>query len=157
MQNNSPELHLLLEHIAKQLAAVESKLESAASLNGGFDKLCEKVDDLQRDFVAVKTTLLGDGANQVGVVTRLRELEAANTERQSFISRVVEPALGQHQRLIFQMESVQDIVKDEEVQKQEIILLKERVAILNKVMWLFGTGLAGVLCKSLYDMTVGAS
>ena len=154
--SNSPELHLLLEHIATQLAAVESKLGSAQALNGGFDKLCEKVDDLQKDFVAVKTTLLGDGANQVGVVTRLRELEASNTERQRFMSSVVEPALGQHQRLIFQMESVQDIVKDEEKQKQEMILLKERVAILNKVMWLFGTGLGGVLCKSLYDMMSGS-
>tara|TARA_R100001082_G_scaffold57144_1_gene31578 strand:+ start:653 stop:1114 length:462 start_codon:yes stop_codon:yes gene_type:complete len=152
--NSSPELHLLLEQIGKQLNAVEKKLESASALNGGFDTLNEKVDRMQKDFEAVKITLLGDG-NQVGVVTRLRELENANVERQKFLATVVEPGLKEHQRLVFEMEGVRDLIKNEETQKQEIVLLKERVGILNKVMWLFGTGLGGVVLKSLFDMMAG--
>jgi len=149
--NSSPELHLLLEQIGRQLNAIEKRFESASSLNGGFDKLVEKVDQLQEDFVEVRKTLLGDGS-QVGVVTRLRELETANMERQKFLATVVEPGLKEHQRLVFEMEGVRELIRNEETQKQEIVLLKERVGILNKVMWLFGTGLIGVVCKSLFDM-----
>jgi hypothetical protein len=158
MSNGQEDVHLLLllEQIGKQLAAVETRLENAASLNGGFDILCDKVDNLQKDFEVMKTAFMGDGATQVGAFQRIRELEAQGEERKRFLATVVEPSLAQHQRLVFQMEAVQAIVKGEEAQKQEIVLLKERVAILNKIMWLFGTGLGGVLCKSLYDMVVGS-
>ena len=152
--NNSPELHILLEQIRQGLEGVEKKIsvwDESKALNGGFDRLAEQVDRMQKDFEQVKSVLVGDGS-QVGVVTRLRELETANMERQKFLATVVEPKMEEHRRLVFEMEGVRELIRNEETQKQEIVLLKERVGILNKVMWLFGTGLIGVVSKSLFDM-----
>jgi len=151
--NDNPALELLLTNIQNQLSAVEAKLNNAASLNGGFDKLVVSVDKLQADVDEVKGLLIGDGT-KVGVVSRVRELELAQVERQKFLTNVVEPGLKEHQRLVFQMEQFDGLLERDDEQAKELTLLKERVAILNKVMWLLGTGTAGLLLKAVMAMVV---
>ena len=151
--SEKPALELLLVNIQSQLEKVEDKLNKAASLNGGFEKLVEKVDQMQIDFAAVRGLLLGDG-EKLGVVTRLREVEMANIERNRYIEQTVEPAFKQHQRMVFQMERFEVLLERDERQTKELTLLKERVGLLNKVMWLFGTGIAGLLLNAAFSVLV---
>ena len=71
---SDPNLHLLLQNIQHQLSSVEEKLNKAKALNGGFDKLVEKVDALQLDFGVIKNLLLGDGEKE-GVVNKVKDIE----------------------------------------------------------------------------------
>ena len=84
---------------------------------------------------AVKTILVGDGIAQ-GVVARLVSLEEDSAERKEFLKTVVDPARQQLAELVLKMGRVEELVSRDEKQQEEIILLRERVNNLNKIMWL---------------------
>ena len=59
--------------------------------------------------------------------------------------------------MLFRMEAMKELLQSDEQQKKEITLLKERVAILNKIMWLFGSGLTAMIVKAMFEMMTVAS
>jgi hypothetical protein len=145
-----------LENLSSQLDRLFSRIEHAPSLNGGFDRLVSTVEAMHNDIGDIKKIVLGDG-ERMGVAHRVMQLEAANTERNRYLQDVVEPAFKEHQQMLFRMEAMKELLQSDEQQKKEITLLKERVGILNKIMWLFGSGLTAMIVKAMFEMMTVAS
>lgn len=145
-----------LELLSTQLERLFSRIEHAPSLNGGFDRLVTTVEAMSSDISEIKKIVLGDG-ERMGVAHRVMQLETANTERNNYLRDVVEPAFREHQQMMFRMEAMKELLQSDEQQKKEITLLKERVSILNKIMWLFGSGLTAMIIKAMFEMMTVAS
>ncbi len=142
-----------LKTLSEQLEVLSKKINESASLNGGFDRLVSMVEIMHGDIGDIKKIVLGDG-EKLGVAHRVMQLESANMERNRYLENVVEPAFKEHQKIVFQMESLPGLIESDEDQKRELTLLKERVAILNKIMWLLGSGLAALLMQAVFKLIV---
>jgi len=151
MPQENDEIKRNLEQLSDQLDRIAKRIEHAPSLNGGFEKLVSMVETMHSDIGDIKKIVLGDG-ERLGVAHRVMQLESANMERNRYLENVVEPAFKEHQKIVFQMESLPALIDSDEDQKRELTLLKERVSILNKIMWLFGSGLAALLMQAVFKL-----
>ena len=95
--------------------------------------------------------LMGDGQN-MGIVTRVAGLEKNFDDRERFMEKTVEPAMEKQQRILFDLETFKDVVEEDKKQRDEIILLKERVANVNKILWIVGSGTIGLMAKAVFSM-----
>lgn len=149
MPESNEQLLTLLADLTEKI----DKLESSPALNGQFQILVNDVADIRNIVNELNNTLRGD-ANQEGLVSRVRQLENDNVDRKRFIEKVVEPGLKQHERLVFQMEKFEDLQASEHEQVGELVLLKERVSNLNKVMWLLGSTTIALFIKAVFNILV---
>ena len=95
--------------------------------------------------------LMGDGQN-MGLVTRVASLEKNYEDRDRFMQKVVEPAMEKQQRILFDLEAFKEIAEQDKHQRDQIILLKERMSIVNKVLWVVGTGAFAAVANAIFSM-----
>ena len=95
--------------------------------------------------------LMGDGQN-MGIVTRVAGLEKNFDDRERFMEKTVEPAMEKQQRILFDLENFKEVVEEDKKQRDEIILLKERVSNVNKILWIVGSGTIGLMAKAVFSM-----
>ena len=152
---SDPNLHLLLQNIQNQLSSVEEKLNSAKSLNGGFDKLVEKVDALQDDFTAIKNLLLGDGEKE-GVVNKVKDLEDWQSRKENYLKEQVYPAMKMLDAVGFKLEQISPMLISHEEIKSDVQKLKYAQGIYSKVVCFLALSVGGVLIKSLMDLIVAS-
>ena len=95
--------------------------------------------------------LMGDGQN-MGLVTRVAGLEKNFGDREKFLEKTVEPAMDRQQRILFDLENFKEVVEEDKKQRDEIILLKERVYNVNKILWIVGTGTFALMAEAALSM-----
>jgi hypothetical protein len=95
--------------------------------------------------------LMGDGQN-MGIVTRVATLEKTAEDRTKYMEKTVEPAMEKQQRILFDLENFKEVVDEDKKQRDEMILLKERVSNVNRILWLVGTGTMGLMAKAIFSM-----
>jgi hypothetical protein len=147
MPDSNDQLLTLLASLSEKI----DKLERSPALNGQFQILVNDVADIRTIVNELNNTLRGD-ANQEGLMSRVRQLENDNVDRKKFIEKVVEPGLREHERVVFKMEKFDELQEAGQEQSHELVLLKERVTNLNRIMWLMGTSIVGLFVKAVFNI-----
>ena len=62
------------------------------------------------------------------------------------------PAMEKQQRILFDLENFREVAEEDKKQRDEIILLKERVSNVNKILWIVGSGVIGLMVKAIFSM-----
>ena len=116
-----------------------------------IERLVEDVSSIKSSMGELQFMLMGDGQN-MGIVTRVAGLEKNFEDREKFLEKTVEPAVEKQQRILFDLETFKDVVEEERRQRDELILLKERVSNVNRILWIVGTGVIGLMAKAIFSM-----
>ena len=145
------ELVQLLASLNEKIDTVEKQLKYSTDLSLKIERLVEDVQSIKSSMGELQFMLMGDGQN-MGIVTRVASLEKNSEDRTRFIEKVVEPAMEKQQRILFDVESFKEVAEEDKKQRDEIILLKERVSNLNRILWLVGTGVIGLMVKAIFSI-----
>ena len=145
------ELVQLLASLNEKIDTVEKQLKYSTDLSVKIERLVEDVSSIKASMGELQFMLMGDGQN-MGLVTRVAGLEKNFDDREKFMEKTVEPAMEKQQRILFDLESFKDVVEEDKRQRDEIILLKERVSNVNKIWWIVGTGVIGLMAKAIFSM-----
>ena len=145
------ELVQLLASLNEKIDTVEKQLKYSTDLSIKIERLVEDVSSIKTSMGELQFMLMGDGQN-MGLVTRVAGLEKNFDDREKFMEKTVEPAMEKQQRILFDLESFKDVVEEDKKQRDEIILLKERVSNVNKILWIVGTGVIGLMAKAVFSL-----
>lgn len=145
------ELVQLLASLNEKIDTVEKQLKHSTDLSVKIERLVEDVSSIKSSMGELQFMLMGDGQN-MGIVTRVAGLEKNFDDRERFMEKTVEPAMEKQQRILFDLETFKDVVEEDKRQRDEIILLKERVANVNKILWIVGSGTIGLMAKAVFSM-----
>lgn len=145
------ELVQLLASLNEKIDTVEKQLRHSTDLSVKIERLVEDVSSIKASMGELQFMLMGDGQN-MGLVTRVAGLEKNFDDRERFMEKTVEPAMEKQQRILFDLETFKDVVEEDKKQRDEIILLKERVANVNKILWIVGSGTIGLMAKAVFSM-----
>ena len=145
------ELVQLLASLNEKIDTVEKQLKYSTDLSVKIERLVEDVSSIKTSMGELQFMLMGDGQN-MGLVTRVAGLEKNFDDREKFMEKTVEPAMEKQQRILFDLESFKDVVEEDKKQRDEIILLKERVSNVNKILWIVGTGVIGLMAKAVFSL-----
>jgi hypothetical protein len=145
------ELVQLLASLHEKIDTVEKQLRQSTDLSLKLERLVEDVQSIKTSMSELQYMLMGDGQN-MGIVTRVATLEKTAEDRTKYMEKTVEPAMEKQQRILFDLESFKEVVDEEKKQRDEMILLKERVSNVNKILWLVGTGTMGLMAKAIFSM-----
>lgn len=145
------ELVQLLASLNEKIDVVEKQLKSSTELSIKIERLVEDVSSIKSSMGELHFMLMGDGQN-MGLVTRVAGLEKNFDDREKFLEKTVEPAMEKQQRILFDLESFKEVVEEDKKQRDEIILLKERVSNVNKILWIVGSGVIGLMVKAIFSM-----
>ena len=145
------ELVQLLASLHEKIDTVEKQLKQSTDLDLKIERLVEDVQSIKTSMSEIQYMLMGDGQN-MGIVTRLATLEKTAEDRTKFIEKTVEPAMEKQQRILFDLESFKQVVEDDKKQRDELILLRERVSNVNRILWLVGTGTFALMAEAAFSM-----
>lgn len=145
------ELVQLLASLNEKIDTVEKQLKYSTDLSVKIERLVEDVSSIKSSMGELQFMLMGDGQN-MGIVTRVAGLEKNFEDREKFLEKTVEPAVEKQQRILFDLETFKDVVEEERRQRDELILLKERVSNVNRILWIVGTGVIGLMAKAIFSM-----
>ena len=145
------ELVALLASLSEKIDTVEKQLRLSTDLSLKIERLVEDVQSIKTSMGELQYMLMGDGQN-MGIVTRVASLEKTAEDRSKYLEKIVEPAMERQQRISFEVESFQEVIVQDKKQRDEIILLKERVSNVNRILWLVGTGTIGLMAKAVFSM-----
>lgn len=145
------ELVQLLASLNEKIDTVEKQLKYSTDLTIKIERLVEDVQSIKSSMSELQFMLMGDGQN-MGLVTRVASLEKQSEDRSKFLEKTVEPAMEKQQRILFDLESFKEVVDEDKKQRDEIILLTERMSNVNKILWIVGTGVIGLMVKAVFSM-----
>jgi|TARA_B100000035_G_scaffold134987_2_gene115008 hypothetical protein len=145
------ELVQLLASLNEKIDTVEKQLKHSTDLSIKIERLVEDVSSIKSSMGELQFMLMGDGQN-MGIVTRVAGLEKNFDDRERFMEKTVEPAMEKQQRILFDLENFKEVVEEDKKQRDEIILLKERVSNVNKILWIVGSGTIGLMAKAVFSM-----
>ena len=145
------ELVQLLASLNEKIDVVEKQLKGSTELSIKIERLVEDVSSIKSSMSELHFMLMGDGHN-MGLVTRVAGLEKNYDDRERFLEKTVEPAMEKQQRILFDLESFKEVVEEDKRQRDEIILLKERVSNVNKILWIVGSGVIGLMVKAIFSI-----
>ncbi len=145
------ELVQLLASLNEKIDTVEKQLKYSTDLTVKIERLVEDVQSIKTSMSELQFMLMGDGQN-MGLVTRVASLEKNYEDRDRFMEKVVEPAMEKQQRILFDLEAFKEVADQDKHQRDQIILLKERMSNVNRILWLVGTGVIGLMAKAIFSM-----
>ena len=145
------ELVQLLASLNEKIDIVEKQLKSSTELSIKIERLVEDISSIKASMGELQFMLMGDGQN-MGLVTRVAGLEKNFEDREKFLEKTVEPAMEKQQRILFDIETFREVAEEDKKQRDEIILLKERVSNVNKILWIVGSGVIGLMVKAIFSM-----
>ena len=145
------ELVQLLASLNEKIDVVEKQLKSSTELSIKIERLVEDVSSIKSSMGELHFMLMGDGQN-MGLVTRVAGLEKNFGDRERFLEKTVEPAMEKQKRILFDLENFKEVVEEDKKQRDEIILLKERVSNVNKILWIVGSGVIGLMVKAIFSI-----
>lgn len=145
------ELVQLLASLNEKIDVVEKQLKSSTELSIKIERLVEDVSSIKTSMSELHFMLMGDGQN-MGLVTRVAGLEKNFDDREKFLEKTVEPAMEKQQRILFDIETFREVAEEDKKQRDEIILLKERVSNVNKILWIVGSGVIGLMVKAIFSI-----
>lgn len=145
------ELVQLLASLNEKIDTVEKQLKYSTDLTVKIERLVEDVQSIKASMGELQFMLMGDGQN-MGLVTRVASLEKNYEDRDRFMQKVVEPAMEKQQRILFDLEAFKEVAEQDKHQRDQIILLKERMSIVNKVLWVVGTGAFAAVANAIFSM-----
>ena len=145
----------ILKIVLNKVEKMEEKISTAASLNGGFDKLMLEVTHIketQEDILAgvrgVKKNLYEPDS---GLFSRVKELELESARRMDYIIET-KPIIGQHQELLMWKKQVEKHVEEVEELRIEVAKLQDWKGGMQKMVWLLATAAGGIWVKHIMDM-----
>ena len=145
------ELVQLLASLNEKIDTVEKQLKYSTDLTIKIERLVEDVQSIKSSMSELQFMLMGDGQN-MGLVTRVASLEKQAEDRAKFLEKTVEPAMEKQQRILFDLESFKEVVEEDKKQRDEIILLTERLSNVNKILWVVGSGVIGLMVKAIFSI-----
>lgn len=145
------ELVQLLASLNEKIDVVEKQLKGSTELSIKIERLVEDVSSIKASMGELQFMLMGDG-QKMGLITRVAGLEKNFEDREKFLEKTVEPAMEKQQRILFDLETFREVAEEDKKQRDEIILLKERVSNVNKILWIVGSGVIGLMVKAIFSI-----
>ena len=140
---------------SKKLRAWSTKITSAKSLNGGFDKLAGDVEHIKAaqsevlDAVrGVKQTLYEPDS---GLFSRVKELESESRIRNAYVKET-KPALDFAKELVVWKKHADKELEQFEALQIEFAKLQDWKQGAQKVIWLIATAAGGMWVKHFMDL-----
>lgn len=154
------QLASMLVQITSSLALVQSQLDElkkAPALNGKFDKLVVKVEELHEGFHRVEDILINPQTGE-GVVSRVKDIESYMERREDFMNNSVYPAMEDFAKIKSQMElQVNPVLIEYNKLKEEVAELKLKQSIQAKIGWALALTTGSILVKGIMDLLLTTS
>ena len=145
----------ILKIVLDKVEKMESKISSAQSMNGGFDKLMLEVGHIKETQLTILEGIRGVKQNlyepDSGLFSRVKELELESARRQEYINET-KPIVAQHQEVLMWKNQVQKDVDEVEDLRLEVSKLQDWKAGMQKVIWLIATAAGGMWVKHFMDL-----
>jgi len=145
------------DQIVAKLAEIADKLNGAKVLNGGFDKLSndmeetkESISHIRKKITEIKTKI---NDPEEGIIIRIRDLEKESDNRQKFIN-TCRPKINDLDELIAWKNSISQDLDNAEQHMLDIDRLKIWKTNTSKMFWLFGSTIAAMFVKMLWDAVI---
>ena len=145
----------ILEKLLAKVESMEYRLNSAKSLNGGFDKLLmeiEHIKDTQNEVLqgmrGIKKSIYEPDS---GLFSRVKQLEMESDRRMEFVKES-KPALEFAKELtVWKVQADKDLEGIEDL-KIEVAELRSWNAGMSKFIWLIATAAGGMWVKHFMDL-----
>ena len=145
----------ILNKLLHKVEKMECKLASAASLNGGFDKLLVEVVHIKETQNEVLQGMRGIKKSiyepDSGLFSRVKQLEIESERRMEFVNEA-KPSLEFARELgVWKVQADKDLEEVEHL-KMEVAELRSWKEGITKVIWLIATAAAAMWIKHFMDL-----
>ena len=145
----------ILKKLLHKVDKMECKIASAASLNGGFDKLLSEVEHIKESQAEVLQGIRGVKKSlyepDSGLFSRVKELESESARRWEYIVET-KPIVGQHREILLWKSSAEKDLEEVEDLRLEVAKLQDWRAGMQKIVWLIATAAGGMWVKHFMDL-----
>lgn len=145
----------LLGKLLEKLSDLEERVASPKISDTDFNKLLTGVEGLQKDqrelieaVSDIKKIVLDPDS---GAIARIKFLENWSADKNKFLDEVLYPTLQEHHTLVLWKEAAEEIIANNESQNQQLLLLNEWKAGMNKVIWALCLGAAGIIAQMVSE------
>jgi DNA repair exonuclease SbcCD ATPase subunit len=144
----------ILEKLLKKVENMESRLERASSLNGGFDKLLNEVAHIKESQTEVLSTVRGVKKSLYepdrGLFSRVMQLEMESERRHEYIVET-RPIVDEHKEVVLWKKRAEQELEDYEDLKVEFAEMKSWKSGVSRFMWLVGGLAASMWVKQILE------
>jgi len=145
----------ILNKLLHKVEKMECKLASAASLNGGFDKLLVEVVHIKETQNEVLQGMRGIKKSiyepDSGLFSRVKQLEIESERRMEFVNEA-KPSLEFARELgVWKVQADKDLEEVEHL-KMEVAELRSWKEGITKVIWLIATAAGAMWVKHFMDL-----
>ena len=147
----------ILKKLLYKVDKMECKIASAASLNGGFDKLLLEIEHIKETQNEVLQGMRGIKKSiyepDSGLFSRVKQLEVESDRRMEFVNDA-KPSLEFARELgVWKVQADKDLEGVEHL-KMEMAELRSWKEGITKVIWLVATAAAGMWVKHFMDIVM---
>ena len=145
----------ILKKLLYKVDKMECKLASAASLNGGFDKLLLEIEHIKETQNEVLQGMRGIKKSiyepDSGLFSRVKQLEMESDRRMEFVNEA-KPSLEFARELgVWKVQADKDLEEVEHL-KMEVAELRSWKEGITKVIWLIATAAGAMWVKHFMDL-----
>lgn len=148
-------LKAVIDSLERTLGHIQEKLKSAHVLNGGFDRLMEKVDSIEGtqekilgELNTVKATIYDP---DTGIYSRIKAVDDRGDERgHAFDKSISEIKVAQDKISETTKEHADEVEKVKDLEKKVEELTKWK-ATANKIIWAIVVPIVTTFGKIIYD------
>lgn len=148
----------ILEKLLKKVENMETRIERASSLNGGFDKLLNEVAHIKEAQTEVLSTVRGVKKSLYepdrGLFSRVMQLEMESERRHEYIVET-RPMIDEHKEIVMWKKMAEQELEDHDNLRIELAELKNWKTGMSRFMWLVGSLAAGMWVKQILEFFAG--
>jgi len=144
----------ILEKLLKKVENMEDRIESAPSMNGGFDKLLSEISHIKEAQTEVLSTIRGVKKSLYepdrGLFSRVMQLEMESERRQEYIAET-KPIIDEHKEIVMWRKIAEQELEDYEHLKLEFAEIKSWKSGVSRFLWLVGGLAASMWVKQILE------
>lgn len=148
-------LKAVIDSLERTLNHIQEKLKSAHVLNGGFDRLMEKVDSIEGtqekilgELNTVKATIYDP---DTGIYSRIKAVDDRNDERAHAIDKTISEIKVSQEKIAETTKNHSDEVQKVKELEKKVEDLSKWKANANKIVWAVVVPVVTTFGKIIYD------
>lgn len=149
----------ILKVVLQKVESMEARITTAKSMNGGFDKLLNEVENIKLTQTDILDGVRGVKQNlyepDSGLFSRVKDLEKESARRMDYIIET-KPIISEHQELMLWKKQAEKDVLEIEGLHLEVSKLQDWRIGMQKIIWLVSTAAAGIWIKQIMELLTGS-